>query len=86
VLAEQERLENAKRELNETKAIADKNTIKARNRELEKIEKDCAQIEQNISQYRTGQGAPENLLVAMQDSAMSAAKPRDETFLQSMSN
>jgi aspartyl-tRNA synthetase len=86
VLAEQERLEAAKRELNEVKTVADEETINARNEQLSKIAAERAQIEQNTAQYRVIQRARDGPLVSMQESAMSAAKTPDNDFIQSVGN
>jgi hypothetical protein len=86
VLAEQERLEAAKRELAEVKAVGDEKTIKTRNTKLNEIAAERAQIEQNTAQYWTIQRARDNILVSMQESAMSAAKTPDDDFIQSVCN
>jgi hypothetical protein len=86
VLAEQDRLKAAKRELAEVKAVADEETINGRNEQLSKIAAERAQIEQNIAQYRTIQKARDGLLVSMQESALPAAKIPDNDFIQSVGN
>jgi hypothetical protein len=53
VLAEYGRVEASKKELNEGKAVADEESIAARNQQLSQIAAEGAQLEQNTTQYRS---------------------------------
>jgi hypothetical protein len=79
ILAEQERIENAKKELNEKKSVADEETINTRNQQLCQIATDHEQIEQNTREYTTIQEVRDNLL-----GALFASKTPYKNFFQSM--
>jgi hypothetical protein len=65
VLVEQERLEAAKRKLNEEKVLANKDSINARNQQLSEIATEHAPIGQSTNQQRIVQRTDENLLESM---------------------